>query len=192
MAKSVIEQALSQAEKEFFKKNNKKVEEALKRAVPQVKKDLYNLIEKDVVEQYYNDYSPSRYKRTKNILNAFYVLDTIDNYGNVKFSIRWDYRYLDGLYRSGSKYHQYGNEWIDFYSRSDDEDNGTVESGWIFTNFMEGIHPAYFVDKTTGLLINNSIQGYPSYLYLQDAIRNYARSDKARQTFIKELKKIYK
>lgn len=192
MAKSVIEQALSQAEKEFFKKNKEKAKEALKRAVPQIKKDLYNLIEKDVVEQYYNDYSPSRYKRTKNILNAFYVLDTTDSNGNVKFTIRWDYRYLDGLYRSGSKYHQYGNEWIDFYSRSDDEDNGTVESGWIFTNFMEGVHPAYFVDKKTGLLINNSIQGYPSYLYLRDALQNYSRQNKAKQTFIKELKKIYK
>ena len=57
---------------------------------------------------------------------------------------------------------------------------------------MEGIHPAYFIDKKTGLLINNSSQGYPSYLYLRDALQNYSRQNKAKQTFIKELKKIYK
>lgn len=192
MAKSSIEQALSRAEKEFFKKNKEKAKEALKRAVPQVKKDLYNLIENDVVEQYYNDYSPSRYKRTRNILNAFYVLDKTDNDGNASFSIQWDYRYLDGLYRSGSKYHQFGDDWIDFYNRSDDEDNGTVESGWIFTNFMEGIHPAYFVDKNTGILMNNSVRGYPSYLYLRDALQKYSRQDKAKQILIKELKQIYR
>lgn len=192
MAKSAIEQALSKAEKEFFKKNREIAKEALKRAVPKVRQDLYDLIEKEVVEQYYDDYTPSKYKRTKNILNAFYVLDTADDDGNVEFKIGWDHRYLDGLYNSGSKYHQSGDEWIDFYSRSDDDNNGIVETGWIFTNFMEGIHPAYFVDKETGLLIDNSVQGYPSYLYLKDALQKYSRQNKARQILIKELKKLYR
>ena len=192
MAKSVIEQALSKAEKEFFKKNREIAKEALKRAVPKVKQDLYDIIEKEVVEQYYDDYAPSKYKRTKNILNAFYVLDAADDDGNVEFKIGWDHRFLEGLYRSGSKYHQSGDEWIDFYERSDDDDNGVVETGWIFTNFMEGIHPAYFVDKETGTLIDNSVHGYPSYLYLRDALQKYSSQNKARQRLIKELKKLYR
>ena len=153
---------------------------------------LHNLIEKEVVAKYYDDYTPTKYKRKENLINAFYVTAVEDNNGNVEFKIGWDHRYLEGLYRSGSKYHQSGDEWVNFYERSDGDDNGIVETGWIFTNFMEGIHPAYFVDKETGMLIDNSIQGYPSYLYLRDALQKYSRQNKARHILVEELKKLYR
>lgn len=169
----------------------KKCEEARKAAVKQAAKEIKNDVQKKIFDQavsdYYDDYSPTRYKRTKSLYNAFKAHATTDG-RFIHVSGDWNFNWLP-QYESGSSYHKSGSEWIDFFDRSDDNDNGIPEKGWIFGNFMEGIHPRFYFDKTLGIIINDSMEYEPSYIRIRDYKNEYFQSDAMKNILLKNLKK---
>ena len=120
-------------------------EKAVKQAAKEIQKDFKQKVFDQAVSDYYEDYSPSRYKRTEGLYNAFKVKAPTDG-RLITIEYDWNYSRLP-RYKSNSELHQSGGEWIGRYDpRFDPEgsDNGIPEKGWIFTNFMEGIHPRFY------------------------------------------------
>ena len=123
-------------------------------------------------------------KLTSSLMNiTFFQNEKLFN-----LSYNWDFNRLP-QYLSKSQYHKSGSEWIDFYDRSDDEDNGIPEKGWIFINFMECIHPRFYFDKKLGVMINDSYQYEPSYIRIRNYKNKYIESGEMKDILLRNLKK---
>ena len=190
---------LEPAERAFLKKCKEACEAAVEQAAKEIKTDFKKKVIDQAILDYYNDYKPTRYKRRKKpdgLYKAFKVT-THTNGQEITLRYDWDFNRLP-QYKSNSKYHKSGSEWISrwdsrFNWDEDDEgnpigNNGVPEKGWIFTNFMEGIHPRYLEHG----LIDDSEQFEPSYLRIKKYQEDYVEDGAMREILIKHLKKQYK
>lgn len=179
---------LEKAEAEILKNCAKACDAALKSAAREIKKDLKDKIVDQAVRDYYSDYpSPSIYKRTESLYNAFKSTSTI-NGQEANFKIDWNYNRLP-QYESRSDRHKSGGEWISRYDDRFDpkgEDNGKPEKGWILTNFFEGIHPRYYFHKDLGL-INDSAYFEPSYIRIKKYKDDYIANGYAKDILVEHL-----
>lgn len=178
---------LEDAEIKFLKKCATARKAAVQQAAKEIKKDFKKKVFDQAVADYYDDYKPTRYRRTESLYKAFKVYAQTDG-RHINLSYDWDFNRLP-QYTSRSSYHQDGDEWIDHYSRSDDDDNGMPEKGWIFTNFMEGIHPRFYVDRKLGVLIDDSERHTPSYIRIRKYKDEYIESGNMKDILLKNLKK---
>lgn len=184
---------LKDAEKAFLKKCAEARKKAVQQAAKEIEKDFKKKVFDQAIEDYYDDYKPSRYKRLKKpggLYRAFKVVGLNDG-RRIEVNYNWDFNRLP-QYKSNSKYHKSGDEWVSRY----DEDfkwnsggNGMPEKGWIFENFMEGIHPKFYLDKSIGVVIDESEHFEPSYLRIKEYKDNYITDGNARDILIKHLKK---
>lgn len=194
---------LEEAEKAFLKQCADATKAAVAGATKEFEKDFKKKVFDQAILDYYTDYKPSRYKRYKKpdgLYKAFRVAANNDG-KRISLSYDWDFNRLP-KYRSRSKYHQSGNEWISRYDSrfnwDTDEDgepignNGVPEKGWIFTNFMEGIHPKFFYDSSLDIVIDDSEEFEPSYLRIRQYKDDYIKNGDAKDILIKHLKKQYK
>ena len=183
-----MERILKDAEIAFLKKTAEARAKAAQSASKEIQKDFKKKVFDQAVADYYNDYSPTRYSRTESLYNAFKVYSKTDG-ESITLSWDWDFNRLPE-YRSRSKFHQSGDEWI---SRYDDEfdwdsgDNGMPEKGWIFTNFMEGVHPRFFVRE--GLVFDESYHYEPSYIRIREYKDKYIHDGDMKSILLKHLKK---
>lgn len=178
---------LEDAEIEFLKRCATARKAAVQQAAKEIKKDFKKKVFDQAVSDYYDDYTPTRYKRTESLYKAFNVYSRTDG-RRINLSYDWDFNRLP-QHSSKSQYHKSGSEWIDFYSRSDDDDNGIPEKGWIFTNFMEGIHPRFYFDKKLGILIDDSERFTPSYVRIRKYKDKYIESGEMKDILLRNLKK---
>jgi len=178
---------LEKAEKEFLKRCASARKAAAQQAAKEIQIDFKEQVFDRAVWDYYDDYNSSKYKRSESLYDTFKVYTQTDG-NNIGISYDWDFNRLP-QYASNSAYHKKGNEWIDYYNRTDDDDNGVPEKGWIFTNFMEGIHPSFYLDKKLDVIIDNSYQSIPFYIRIKNYKEEYIRSGKMRDILIKNLKK---
>jgi hypothetical protein len=178
---------LEDAEIEFLKKCATARKAAVQQAAKEIKKSFKKRVFDQAVSDYYDDYTPKKYKRTESLYEAFKVYATTDG-RRINLSYDWDFNRLP-QHTSRSQYHKYGDDWIDFYNRSEEDDNGNPEKGWIFTNFMEGIHPRFYIDKTLGILVDDSEQFTPSYIRIRQYKDNYIKSGEMRNILLRNLKK---
>lgn len=178
---------LEDAEIAFLKKCAEAREAAVRNAAKEIKKDFKEKVFDQAVSEYYDDYSPSKYKRTFGLYKAFKVSAPTDG-RRISLTYDWDFNRLPN-YQSRSQYHQSGGSWIDFWNRSDDSDNGIPEKGWIFTNFMEGIHPRFSYSRTIGAVIDESVEYEPSYIRIRDYKNNYINGGQMKSIVLKHLKK---
>lgn len=162
---------------------------AVQHAAKEIKKDITKKIFDQAVSDYYDDYTPTKYKRTESLYKAFRSYARTDG-RRINISGDWDFNRLP-QHSSSSQYHQSGSNWIDFYSRSDDENNGIPEKGWIFENFMEGIHPRFFFDKKLGVFIDDSERFTPSWMRIKKYKDEYFASGDMRNILLRNLKKQY-
>lgn len=190
---------LEDAEIAFLKKCGDAKREAVKDAAKEIKRDFKIKVFDQAVSDYYKDYKPSRYKRFKypnGLYKAFSVHTETDG-SNISISYDWDFNRLPA-YKSKSKYHKRGKEWISRWDSrfnwDEDEDgepignNGVPEKGWIFVNFMEGVHPRFLENG----LINDSEQFEPSYIRIREYKDDYIDNGDAKDILLKNLKKQYK
>lgn len=173
---------------------------AVEGAAKEIQKDVKLKVFDQAVEDYYSDYKPKRYKRKQKpggLYRAFKVHEHNDG-RRIEISGEWNHNWLP-QYKSGSKkgsrYHQRGNEWISRYD--DDFDwnsnaNGMPEKGWIFQNYMEGIHPKFYVDKELDIVVDESERFEPSYLRIKEYKDEYFAGDDMKNILLKHLKKQYK
>lgn len=155
-------------------------------AAKEIKKDFKEKVFDQAVSDYYEDYHPTKYKRNNKLYKAFKVYTETDG-RRISLSYDWNFNRLPD-YRSRSQYHQSGGEWLDFYSRSDEEDNGVPEKGWIFINFMEGIHPRFYLDRKLGVVIDSSEKFKPSYIRIRDYKDDYINGNNMKNIVLKYLK----
>lgn len=141
--------------------------------------------------RYYENYRPQRYKRTKQLRRAIRSPKPQETKkGNtyiLSFYIQYNSKYLDGLYHSNSWYHQSGSEWksvVNDRNSTLGQDNGIPESGWILSNYLQGIHPWAQTDtESTDTVMTRffekdlpSMAGDMIYQEMQDAIIGFLKT----------------
>ena len=175
-----------------------KVEEvgraALKSAAKELQEDIYDNICYKVVEDYYEEYTPSKYKRTHDLYNAWAISSEIGGDDRIHFLPILDSDLMSQHY-SRSRFHKEPSDdgkWRDYYSRTDDEDNGLPDNDWILKNFFEGIHPRFYLNKQLGVVIDASYQ-FPGVLSnMSKHIAVYKRSGRMVSILAKHLKQACK
>lgn len=183
---------LEPIEIQILKKCEQACIDALEGATPEVSQDMRERIIDLAIDDYYNDYKPTKYKRTESLYNAFSPKIKMLGNKTSKVSIGYDWHRLP-QYMSKSKLHKGGDDWIsrndsDFFDFNSSE-NGIVERGWVLTNFFEGIHPKYHIDRETGMVVDNSEYFTPSYIRIRDYKNIYERSGRPKQILRKHLSK---
>ena len=118
--------------------------EAVKNAAKKAQNDILKEA-KSCLQKYYNNYTPKIYKRTyrlKRTIIPYWADRTNGNGVSVEVGVQYNSGALKGAYRSNSAWHQSGDAWRPVTEGSPfSSDNGIPESGWILSNFLEGIHP---------------------------------------------------
>ena len=109
--------------------------------------------------QTYYKRKPKIYKRTNTLKNAILPdkpFETADgDHVIISFAIRYDASKLTGKYKSKSKLHQSGSEWVSRFDNPgefqfDKDSNGIPDSKWILSNYLSGIHPGWYNGKDYG------------------------------------------
>lgn len=184
---------LEDAEIAFLKKCATARKAAVQQAAKEIEKDFKKKVFDQAIEDYYDDYKPIRYKRKEKpggLYRAFKV-HQVNNGRRIEVSYDWNPYWLP-QYKSKSKLHQSGNVWISRYDdkfKWDEGSNGIPEKGWIFQNYMEGIHPKFYVDKELDVVMDESEQFTPSYLRIKEYKDSYIDNGDARDILIKHLKR---
>ena len=177
-------------ERAIIEKSEKICREALKSAAYELQQDVKNNICYRIVDDYYDEYTPKKYRRTNSLYNAWEMSASIVG-DRLHFYPNLDSDKLPQHY-SKSPFHKSGDEWIDFYNRSDDEDNGRPDNEWILKNFFEGIHPRYYLDKKIGVVVDASVQ-FPGVLpKMGKYVNSYKRSGNMINILAKHLKQACK
>jgi uncharacterized protein (UPF0333 family) len=118
--------------------------EAVKNAAKKTQKDILKEAD-NYLQRYYSNYTPKRYKRTRQLQNA--IKPVIEDHStgastSIEVGVEYDSSALKGAYRSNSRWHQSGGAWKSVVDYTDfSSDNGIPEPEWIMGNFLEGIHP---------------------------------------------------
>ena len=143
MASTNIDKAFRQIEKDFVKLAKGGAREAANRAQTDVETKADQFI-----DEYYNEYSPRRYKRLYalyNLIEPIYEESESKKGILIEFGVMYNPSNIYGVHASNSPYHQSGNNWVSrlsddfkFYSGN----NGIPEAEWITEKFMSGIHPS--------------------------------------------------
>lgn len=142
-------------ERKIIEKSHAVCQKALTSAAYELQIDIRNNVCYRIVDDYYEEYNPTKYARTDSLYNAWGMKASIVG-DRLHFYPDLDSERLPQHY-SGSKFHRSGDVWI---SRDDDgfdfesDDNGRPENSWILTNFFEGIHPRFFTRE--GLVFDES------------------------------------
>lgn len=177
-------------ERKIIEKSEKVCREALKSAAYELQQDVKNNICYKIVDDYYEEYTPIRYRRTNSLYRAWDISTSITG-DRLHFYPDLDSDRLP-QHKSNSQFHKSGDEWIDFYDRSDDDDNGVPDNSWILKNFFEGVHPRFFLDKKLGVVINDS-EYHPGVLQkMGKYINEYKKSGNMINILAKHLKQACK
>lgn len=173
---------LTSIEKAFLKSFQPAIDDALKSAINEIKHDIKEKVVNQTISDYYNDYDPSSYGRTENIKRAFRLKHKMIDKNTAAISLNWNWHWMY-LYKSGEN-------WIenDGPNRIVGLNNNQVERGWVFTNFMEGIHPIFEYDIKTKDVENRSVYGTPSWLRMRRYFHQF-EGDYGQNILKKHLKK---
>lgn len=161
---------------------------ALIASAAEIKVDIDSNICYKVSDQYYQDYSPIRYKRIGSLYDAWKITPSMQG-DRISFNLNLDSDRLPQHY-SRSQFHKYGSDWI---SRYDDEfdfesdENGQPENSWILKNFFEGIHPRFVVRQ--GMVFDESYKLSGVLQNMSKYVNQYRQSGKMQKILIKHLKK---
>ena len=156
--------------------------EAAKKIEPEFEKQVLDKTVKD----YYESYSPKKYKRKKSLYKAWEPQCNVKG-SSVELSAKYDTS-LMGQHTSNSWYHQSGGSWVDHARLSDKQSNGLPENDWIFSNFLQGEHPIYVLNRQLDIVINNSKSSTPALTNLNKYwdIFEVSRQDEIIKTCILE------
>lgn len=104
--------------------------EAVHKATDIACEDIYKF-SMSVLEQYYENYMPSRYDRTDSLHMATVPIAQVNDYGDIIESVvgvRYDPDILETY--AASSYYEASRKY------------GNVDGAWVIENFLMGIHPA--------------------------------------------------
>lgn len=189
----------------LFKQIQKNSEQMAMDAMMKAANDAYLLSQKKAVSclKNYLKKKPKIYKRinpsplTKAIMLFKPRLHEKNGTCTVTFGIGYDSEKIKGMYKSNSWYHQGGGDWISRYDEPEkfnfkSQHNGIPDSGWILSNYLQGIHPGWvngedhgWVDSTnTASEMQNFFEkelrekaGALIYETMQDAVINFIKTN---------------
>ena len=142
-------------ERKIIETSHEVCQNALKSAAYELHVDIKNNICYKIVDEYYDEYDPTRYRRMDSLYDAWAMKTSIVG-DRLHFYPDLDSDRLPQHY-SRSKFHNSGDTWISRYDDGfdfDSDENGQPENSWILKNFFEGIHPRFFVRE--GLVFDES------------------------------------
>ena len=120
----------------------KQVWQALQRAEKIIRVRMQEIIQEDMLDDYYNGYTPKLYVRIYQLeksVGPYTKLTDIGNNFNLSFGIDVDPPYgpsaMDHSVLTLHYTRKHGSEWVKSYDKPD------VDEEKIFANFLEGIHP---------------------------------------------------
>ena len=120
----------------------KQVEQALKRAEEKIRVRMQEIIQEDMLDDYYNGYTPKLYVRTQQLENSVGPYSKLTDFGtgfNLSFGIEIDPPYgpsaMDHNILTLHYIRKNETSWEKSYDKSDADEEK------IFENFLEGIHP---------------------------------------------------
>lgn len=166
-------------------------EEVCRKALESSSKELQASIKENVFKKvtasYYQEYKPSRYKRTESLYGIWGIYPEIDGM-DIGFDFDADDKRMK-QHKSKSKYHKRGKKWI---SRTKKEftwksNNGRPSNEWILENFFEGIHPRYILRE--GVVSDESYQYDDVDTRLDLYIGEYQKSEEMENILVDHLKK---
>ena len=120
----------------------KQVEQALKRAEEKIRIRMQEIIQEDMLDDYYNGYTPKLYVRTYQLeksVGPYTKLTDIGTGFKLIFGVETDSPYGPSAMEHNTLTLRYtsknGTTWEKSYEKSDSDEEK------IFENFLEGIHP---------------------------------------------------
>lgn len=118
--------------------------DAIQNVSKRVQGDIYRQA-KTFAQRYYDNYNPKVYKqRTGSLKRSFKKYGSNIGDLSVEVGVEYDSSLLKNKHFSNSRKHQSGDVWKSVAGLSFEEagsNNGIPESGWIFEQFFDGIHP---------------------------------------------------
>ena len=164
-----------QVEKEYVARMKAAFSRAAKKATEAIKQDYKEQVIDMAVKDYYDEYDPKRYKdRTYSLYDIFEINVNI-NGDIISVGSRANSDMIPQHY-SNSRFHKSGGEWKDYYSRSNKGNNGMPDSEWIFGNFIEGIHPGWWLHRGLGMTFDYSYYGVPIEKRIDEYNKAYEKS----------------
>ena len=153
--------------------------EAVKDAAKKAQDDILKEA-KTYLQHYYDNYKPSKYKRTYRLKRAIlpYWADRTGKNGiSIEVGVQYKSSALHGIYTSNSRFHQSGDVWRVVTDHSHvTGDNGIPEPEWILNNFLSGQHGGYQQDfnSTNTLMLDFFENELPKRIeqYVQESLWN--------------------
>lgn len=177
----------TEIERKIIETSNEVCQAALKSSAKELTTSIRNNVFYKVTDIYYEEYTPTRYKRLESLYGAWKVTNSI-NGDKISFHGNLNSNRLPQHY-SGSQYHKYGDRWISQWDDDfdyDSDENGRPENSWILENFFEGIHPRYI--KKYGLVWDESYHYDGILKNLPVCINRYKQSGEMVSILAKHLK----
>ena len=175
-------------ERKIIEMSHAVCQNALKSAAYELQMDVKNNICYRIVDEYYEEYDPTRYKRIHSLYDAWNMRAAIVG-DRLHFYPDLDSDRMPEHY-SRSKFHKSGDTWISRYDDGfdfDSDDNGRPENSWILDNFFKGIHPRFFARQ--GLIFDESYQYDGVLAKMGKYVNIYKRSGNMINILAKHLKK---
>lgn len=140
-----LKKFLQELQTELSQAAKQAIEDGTKASAPYIKEIVYKELIIPSVDEYYEEYSPTIYKKRMYDLYNIFEVDIESNKSTIIIEGRVVDSQLSQHY-SRSPRHKSGSEWISRFDSPEifdpiGEENGMPESSWIVDNFWEGIHP---------------------------------------------------
>lgn len=177
----------SAIERRIIETTREVCEKALTSSAYEIQQDIKNKICYKIVDDYYEEYTPTRYSRINSLYDAWEFNTELTNQ-RLHFYPTLDSDNLPDHY-SRSKFHQYGDKWISRYDDNFDfesDDNGAVQNDWILKNFFDGIHPRFI--SREGLIFDESYQYDGVLKKMGKYVQSYKNSGRMIKILAKHLK----
>ena len=148
-------------------------------AMKQAASEAYKLVvekTKSCLQNYYKR-KPKIYRRTDSLKKAISGraprLRTEGDNCVVSFGVIYDSSRLNGVYKSNSRFHQSGDEWVSRFDNAssfnfDDQSNGVPDPGWILENYLNGVHPGWVNGKDYGWVDSENTRDTMTKLFKQE------------------------
>jgi hypothetical protein len=137
MSKGEFYNEIDQMVKDLIEQDKKRIQEAFARIKKEVKKEIEIIIQRDMIDNYYNGYEPLIYSRTFQLPKSVAPLILDDSTEN-------DLQFSFGIKITppkGASAMSHSELTLKVKGRTYTYDNDGVEEDAIFANFLMGIHP---------------------------------------------------
>ena len=135
MGKGEFYNEIDQMVKDLIEQDKKRIKQAFEKIKKEVAKEIQMIIQRDMIDNYYNGYEPLVYNRTFQLSKSVAPLILDSSVGDT-------FQFDVGIkLKGGEKKMSHNTLTVTVKGRTYTYRNNGVDEGIIFNNFLEGIHP---------------------------------------------------